>query len=219
MFSASNVYSWDIETDTTVDGLDPRVARITEIVVATNKEEVVLDDADEVKLIGQFDDYVCSLEPGLLVGWNDTFFDLPFVWSRWHGVDGAGVEFVPWDQSARGITGRELGMHPIAQPELRPKYDYLPGYNTGLGCVWSSRSNLRMDVHQHLDISFAYKRVAAELGVRHGLKPVCEALGIPMITVDRERMHDLTPAERHDYVVSDGRGTRELALRLLGAEQ
>jgi hypothetical protein len=39
-----------------------------------------------------------------------------------------------------------------------------------------------------------------------------------MIEVDREKMHELTAQERHDYAVSDVRGTRALALDLLGVE-
>lgn len=232
MFSQERIYAFDIETDTDgVNGLDPREARITEIAIATAKEDVVFSDADEAKLIQDFDQYVRSLPPGLLTGWNSVFFDNPFIWSRWHGVDGAGEPFVDARATHSAVTGCELGMHPILAPGLTPKYDFLPGYTSAINFVWSSSSWLRLDVHQHLDVSFTYKQVAADLGVKHRLKPVCKALGIPMFDangkpyedaanpseVDRTKMHLLSAQDRHDYAVSDVRGTRQLAIRQLGA--
>lgn len=218
MFSASTVYAFDLETSTDgVNGLDPRESRITEIAVSTETDDVVFADYDEADLIRNFDRFLLSLEPGLLVTWNGHFFDLPFIVSRWNGVDGSDVPFVSYEDSLAGRTGYELGMHPIARPGLIPKYDYLPGYTTALGCTWRSRSPWQRDVHSHLDISDAYRSFAAEQGIKHRLKPVCIASGIPMIEVDRENMHLLTPAERAAYACSDTRGTRELAIRLLGA--
>lgn len=230
-FSPRRVYAFDIETNTDgVNGLDPREARITEVVVSTHDRDEVFVDDDETKLMFEFNRFVESLPTGLLVGWNSTFFDIPFIWSRWHGVDGAGVEFMPWEQTPRHKTGWDLGMHPIQQPDIKPKYQYLPGYTTGLTCLWRSRSNLRLDLHQHADVSFPFKAFAEAQGIRHRLKTVCRAKGIPMFDatgkpyedpnmpgeVDRSKMHLMSDAERFDYVVSDGRGTRALALDWLG---
>jgi hypothetical protein len=66
----------------------------------------------------------------------------------------------------------DFGMHLIEQPGLTPKYDYLPGHSVGYTCIWQTTAMFRLDVHQHLDISFAFKRIAAEHGVKHSLKPV-----------------------------------------------
>jgi hypothetical protein len=200
VFPASLIYSVDIETDTTVNGLDPRVARITELSLSTAAGDSVFNDADEVTLLSKADRALRTLPAGLITTWNGAFFDLPFI--AWR---------------ARKHQMRRYGLTLIPAAGLTPKYDYLPGHDRAYTGTWAVNPALRGVVHQHLDISFAYKKVAADLGVKHSLKPVAKALGIDMIEVDREKMHELTPAERLAYAASDTRGTRELTIRLLGA--
>lgn len=201
-----HVYAMDIETDTDgVNGLDPREARITELVICGPREAVVFDDEDETTLLVRADNYLRRLRPGLISTWNGTFFDLPFIFDRARMLYNAGHSEIG-----------DLGMTLLPVPGLTPKYDYLPGHTVGYDCLWRGRGNGVFDLHRHLDISFAYKGFADEHGIRHSLKPVAQAHGIEMIEVDRCRMHDLTPQERHDYVVSDGRGTRALTLHRLG---
>ena len=218
-FDPSRVYALDIETDTTIDGLDPANSRITEVVVSTAKEDVVFDHDSEAQLLVETDRYIKQLAPGLITTWNGVFFDIPFI------VDRMTYLRLNKPRSLLGMLGvtdvyvdrlRTVGLNPIAQPGLKPKYSYLPGHDVGYGMVWKTSDNWGdLNVHQHLDISFAYKGFAEEHEMKHSLKPVAKAHGILMIEVDREKMHLLTPEERHDYVVSDGRGTRALALRVL----
>ena len=208
MFARSHLYGLDIETDTTVDGLDPAIARITEVSLSTEDGDLIFDDADETTLLRRLDDALADLPAGLLLTWNGDFFDLPFLAVR----------------ASRRLP--EFGLQLIPAPGLAPKYAPLPGFTIAHTALWRCRPlpepvlagqpNGPMH-HQHLDIAFAYRRIAADLGVPWSLKPVCKALGIDMIEVDRERMHDLSPAERAAYVTSDTRGTRELGARLLGA--
>lgn len=210
-FDASTIYALDIETDTSgqpIDGvpagLDPRNARITEIAVADASGGRVFEHRSEATMLGSADDYLRSLEPGLIVTWNGSHFDLPYLHDRAVRAD---------------VADPGLGLRLIPQPALRPKYGYLPGHAVGYGGVWERSARRPYLVHQMLDVSYAYRETAQRLGVKWSLKPVCEALGIPMIVVDRERMHELTPQERAAYAMSDVNGTRELAIRLLGAER
>lgn len=220
-YGPGRIFALDIETDTDgVNGLDPRESRITELAVATADESVVFADDSEAKLLYDANKYIQALQPGLIVTWNGAFFDLPFISDR--------VRKLRTDQhrTLKGALGfgdiyidrlRKFAMTLVPQPGLKPKYDYLPGHTTAYSLLWPTDDTPDGLVHSHLDISFAYKQFAAEQGIKHSLKPVARAASIEMIEVDRSKMHELTPQQRHDYAVSDVRGTRELALRLLGA--
>lgn len=232
MFDPLHVYGFDIETDTTPivgpdgqpgynPGLDPLRGSVTEIVLATSDPATsgVLDIAthlSEGQMLLALDEVLDAIEPGLLATWGGGNFDIPFLHTR--------------AQAHLADIG-PIGLRPTHQDGLSPKYDPIaghgplfPGLDGRLGhsgvytCVWE-----RIDPdgspgvpHQHLDVAHAYRAFAAEHGIKWGLKPVCQYLGIEMIEVDREEMHLLTPAEREAYVLSDGNGTRRLALRLLG---
>lgn len=210
MFDAAHIYALDLETDTSGGGgLDPQTAGITECALTTGDGDTVLSAAgDETGMLIALDDTLAALPPGLIVTWNGTFFDLPFLRTR------TSIRRRACDPAAKRL--RDFGMQLIPQPDLHPRYDYLNGHACGYTAVWQRRDH-RDAPHQHLDVSFAYRQVADALGVRSGLKPVARALGIEVIEVDRARMHLLTDAERIAYASSDTRATRELALRLLGA--
>jgi len=190
VFDAAHIYALDLETDTTINGLDPRVAAITECAVSTAAGDTVRG-ADHGE--------------ATIVTWNGAFFDLPFLYTRRR------ILSVP-----PSSTLHSFGLHLLPQFGLTPKYDYIGDHTCGYTAVWLREDDSDVP-HQHLDISFAYRKVAADLGVKHALKPVARALGITVIEVDRERMHLLTPAQRIAYAASDTRATRELAIRLLGA--
>jgi len=203
VFDAAHIYALDLETDTTIDGLDPRVAAITECAVSTAVGDTVLcTDHGEATMLFNLDKYLGALPPGLIVTWNGAFFDLPFLYTRRR------ILSLP-----PSSTLRSFGLRLIPQPGLTPKYDYIGDHICGYTAVWLREGDSGAG-HLHLDISFAYKKIAADLGVKHALKPVARALGIE---VDRERMHLLTPAQRSAYAASDTRATRELAIRGLGA--
>src|SRR3954447_9178200 len=76
------IYGLDIETDTSVDGLDPAVARIIAVAVAGPRGVRVFDDSDEALLLDRLDWHLASLEPGVIATWNGAAFDLPFLDDR-----------------------------------------------------------------------------------------------------------------------------------------
>lgn len=75
------LYGLDIETDTSVDGLDPAVSAVVAAAVATATTDHVLQ-GDEPDILVALDDLLAELEPGLLVTWNGAGFDLPFLRER-----------------------------------------------------------------------------------------------------------------------------------------
>jgi hypothetical protein len=226
-FSPSQILALDIETSTEPvvgpesvsgladynPGLNPLLGFITEIAIkGQNADDDVVFDGAEASILARTDAHLTSLPAGLIATWNGGPFDLPFIATRVAIMD-------PWG------TGT-YGMALSHQDGLKPKYDALPGHGTkvpGLdgelghsgvySATWTALGGTR---HAHLDVSYAYKGFAEQYGIKFGLKPVCEALGIPMIEVDRERMHLLSEDERRAYVLSDVNGTRLLALGLLG---
>ena len=206
VFDAAHIYALDLETDTIINGLDPRVAAITDCAVSTTAGDTVHGaGAGEATMLLALNEQLAQLPAGLIVTWNGAFFDLPFLDTRRWIVS----------RTTSRLAPHQLGLRLIPQPGLTPKYDYIGNHTCAYAAVWL-RDNDSGVPHQHLDISFAYKKVAADLGVKHALKTVARALGIEVIEVDRERMHLLTPAQRTAYAASDTRATRELAIRLLG---
>ena len=68
--------------------------------------------------------------------------------------------------------------------------------------------------HGHLDAYRVYRGdVGRVLGVSCSLKSIARVVGLRPVEVDRERIHDLTPAALAAYVVSDARLARLLAER------
>lgn len=210
MWDPLNIYALDIETDNSPgrNGLDPGNSSITEVCVVTHPDcgiDEQVFQGTERQILDGLQDFLAGLPAGLLVTWNGTFFDFPFISDR------------------IGPSGMTLpcGLRMQPAPTLRPKYDPLPGHSTpenpggGYQVTW----DLGLGVaHAHLDVAQAYRRYADEQGIKWGLKPVCEALGVPMVDLDRTRLQDYSPAERRAYNLSDGIGTHELALRLLGLD-
>ena len=99
-------YGLDIETDTTVDGLDPALAAVVAVAVATPGRDVVLL-GDEADLLRRLEELLRDLEPGVLVTWNGAGFDLPFLAERAarHRVELGLRLFVPeGDQPSRCYT-------------------------------------------------------------------------------------------------------------------
>jgi len=210
VFDSDHVYAFDIETDNSAGhGLDPRKAAITQISVVGSTLERVLT-GDEVTLLDEFAEVLAGLDAGLIVGWNSTFFDWPFIATRMKVV---------------GPTGLNAILELTPQPALRPKYDFTPGHTCGYSAIVATDTGTH---HAHLDVSLAWKAFAESFGTREdgtgrqvpvvpwSLKPVAKAAGIDMFELDRTRLHEYTPEETARYVLSDAIGTRELALRTLG---
>ena len=75
------LYGLDIETDTTVDGLDPSHGGVVAVGLATPEgDEVFL--GDEADILTRLDRRLAELAPGVLVTWNGGSFDLPFLAAR-----------------------------------------------------------------------------------------------------------------------------------------
>lgn len=126
----------------------------------------------------------------LLVTWNGSVFDLPFLADR---------------AEINGTTLGDLQLAP--DPARQPKYQALPGHdrNGASGAYKASWHGL-----PHLDVAYVYQQYARANDVDWSLKPVAASRGIDMITVDRARMHQLDEAARSSYALSDVVGLQQL---------
>lgn len=195
MFAANCIYGLDIETDNSQGhGLTPSKSAITQIAVVSATEEVVFE-GDEQDILLNTHRWLSRQHPGLLVTWNGTFFDLPFISDRARTY-GTGLD----------VVLDSLVLAP--QEGLVPKYDFLPGHTAGYAAWWAG--------HTHLDVTQAWKQFAQDQEVSWSLKPVLRAAGFDPVELDRTRLHEYTPDEVKAYVTSDARGARDLALRTLG---
>ena len=179
------VYGFDIETDTSTNGLDPRVSRVTSFAIWSLTEKHCVADADERELLCELARLVDRLPGGIMAGWNSAVFDLPFLATR------------------AGLLGISLPFTLIPDPAITPKYDFTPPHTCGYRAY--------VGEHVHADIAYAYKLDAHRLGVSWSLKPVARAFGVQMVEVDRERMQELSADELAAYNLSDARGTCLLA--------
>jgi len=195
----TEIYGLDIETDTTPmkdstpRGLDPATTTIVNVAISTRDGEIVFR-GEERSLLLSLDRYIRNLPVGLIATWNGSVFDLPFIISRAESLE------------------IELGLTITPADNIRPKYEPLPGHRGGYHGTWSNRTTVS---HSHLDIAYALREHATDLGLQWSLKPVARHHGLSPIEVDRTAVHLLTPEQQDDYVASDARVTRVLAERLL----
>lgn len=193
--------SLDIETDTSpltpsevaagfiARGLDPAITPVTDVAFHDGSTTTVLDNrAGERDLLRGVFSVLRGLSDTLVVTWNGAVFDFPFLASR--------------AQLHRLPTGFTL-QH---DPQIVPKYDPLPGHDGGCrvglanGCT-------------HLDVAYLAREDAKRRGISWSLKPYAQACGLDPVEVDRQRMHELSPQERREYVASDAVTTWVLADR------
>ena len=139
------VYGLDIETDTSVDGLDPEVGAVVAVAVATERGERVFD-GPENQLLTELDHFMSSLPAGIVVTWYGSGFDLPYL-----------------DRRAE-ILGRRLGLEITSVDR-----------ETGTGSrrhtgVWYGHRHLdaylvyRNDLPRLLEVSCSLKSVSRLLG-------------------------------------------------------
>ena len=181
------LYGLDIETDTTIDGLDPAVAPIVSVAVAGVDVEAVFD-GDEAAMLTDLDEMLRDLEPGILVTWNGSGFDMPFLGDRAHAA------------------GVELGLELWRDNRLRSNRPPLRGHFGLYRASWYR--------HLHLDAYRVYRNdVGRSLGISCGLKPLAHFVSLPVVEVDASQIHLLSRAEVHDYVLSDAVLARQLTER------
>ena len=104
-----NVYGLDIETDTTVNGLDSEVAPVVTVALSLDDFDEVFS-GDERSILTQLDDRLAELAPGVLATWNGAAFDLPFL------ADRAALLDLP------------LGLRLQHDPSIRMRHQPLPGH-------------------------------------------------------------------------------------------
>jgi hypothetical protein len=182
------VYGLDIETDTTIDGLDPAVGRILAVGLATPTGPVVFTDGDEAALIDRLDWHLGGLEPGVLATWNGAKFDLPYLADR-----------------AR-LLGLTIDLRLSLDLTIELHRSTLPDHAGAYRATWGA--------HGHLDAYRLYRSdVVAALHISGSLKSVARACGLEPIEVDTASVHRLSPADLAAYVLSDASCTRELVVR------
>ena len=191
------LYGLDIETDTTVDGLDPSHGGVVAVGLATpDRDEVFL--GAEADILARLDRRLAELSPGVLVTWNGGSFDLPFLAARSRAT-GTHLGLVLWPRSdVAARDGAVVGDGPWPPP---------PG---GFGGRWGA--------HGHLDGYRTFRAdVRRSLGLSCGLKAMARFVGMDPIEVDYDQLHHLSDHDIAAYVASDARLACALVQRRLPA--
>lgn len=184
------VYGLDIETDTTENGLDPRVAAVVTVALVGAGFEEVFTGREDLLLL-DLDDRLRSLEPGVIATWNGAAFDLPFLADRalHHGVP--------------------LGLRLHADSSITMRRSPLPGHRGAYRASWFD--------HGHLDAYRLYRGdVGPAMRISCSLKSIARFVGLSPIEVDRTKIHDLSNEALHAYAASDARLARVLTERRWG---
>jgi DNA polymerase elongation subunit (family B) len=180
------IYGLDIETDTTADGLDPRVAPVVTVALSLPGHDEIFSGREST-LLFDLDQRLRSLSPGVIATWNGAAFDLPFLAHR---------------AAAHGL---DLGLRLLRDPTLIVR-DPLPGLAGAFRGAWHR--------HSHLDAYRMYKGdVGPVLRVSCSLKSIARLVGLAPVEVDRTRIHDLSREALHAYASSDARLARVLTER------
>ena len=180
------LYGLDIETDTTINGLDPAVSSVVAVSLST-EDDIVTFTGPERKLLRTLDRHLKSLPPGVLVTWNGSGFDLPFL------ADRAGAQRV------------RLGLRLTPDDSLPHKHPPLTGHDSPYRACWHR--------HGHLDACCLYRTLLPE-GTSCALKPVARDAGFVVIEEDRERLHELGAGALVRYAANDAELARLLAARV-----
>jgi len=181
------VYGLDIETDTTVDGLDPNVAPVVTVALSNDGFDEVFT-GPEHQILCELDDRLAAMTPGVIATWNGAAFDLPFLADR------------------AELHGLGLGLRLRPDPRIVLDHEPLPGHLYAYRARWHG--------HGHID---AYRLYRADVGptlkVSCSLKSIARLVGFTPVDVDRTRIHDLSHEMLHAYAASDARLARVLTER------
>jgi uncharacterized protein YprB with RNaseH-like and TPR domain len=181
------VYGLDIETDTSENGLDPRVAAVVTVALSapgiddvfTGRESTILFDVDQ---------RLKELPVGIIATWNGAAFDLPFLADR------------------AAVHRMELGLRLQLDPGITMRRAPLPGHRGAYRGAWYQ--------HGHIDAYRLYRGdVGPSLRVSCSLKSIARLVGLSPVEVDRGRIHDLSNEALHAYASSDARLARVLTER------
>jgi hypothetical protein len=186
------LYGLDIETDTTVDGLDPTRSRVVAVAIAVSDgDATVFAHEDERALLRSLDRWLRTARPGVLTTWNGAGFDLPFLADR-----------------ARTL-GLRLGLELAPDGALESRHAPLVGHALPYRARWYR--------HLHLDACALYRVLLGRAGDgverSFALKVVARDAGLVPVEVDRGLIHELSAEELRRYVTSDAVLARELAAR------
>lgn len=176
------LYGIDIETDTTVDGLDPNRSRVLAVAISGPDGEFVARGA-EACILATVDAYLRAAPAGVLVTWFGSGFDLPFlaVRARRHRVR-LGLRVRPDPSLAAGHRS-VAGPHPMRARWYR---------------------------HLHLDACMLYRGLEPP-GSSCALKVLARRHGLEPVEADSTAVHTLDARSLERYVASDARLTRLLA--------
>lgn len=181
------VYGLDIETDTSVDGLDPSVASVLTVALSNPGFDEVFT-GPEPELLDQLDRRLAEVEPGVLATWNGAAFDLPFLAQR------------------AELHGLPLGLRLRHDPVLSSRHEPLPGHPGAYRARWYD--------HGHVDAYRLYRGdVGPALRVSCALKSIARLVGLTAVEVDRTRIHELSHEALHAYAANDARLARVLTER------
>jgi hypothetical protein len=214
--SGAEIFGADIETDTSglpfmypngtdslhPAGLDPRVSKVITAAIAGSKgTSIVLDSmTEEAMLLDAIGAVFTRLDRqyfsrAVVVGWNSTFFDIPFMCVRSHMTQ----------------TTLRPAVRRNSSKDYTPKYGFPEWANEVGKPEWNEAFIGDVEV---IDIAPYFKQYAINNGIRHSLKPVAEHLGFAPVSVDASQVHELSPQERSKYCLSDSLVTVGLALWL-----
>jgi hypothetical protein len=182
------LYGLDIETDTSVDGLDPATSPIVAVALATGADgdgDTVFTGS-EAGILTAVDVHLQNLPAGVIVTWNGAAFDLPFLVAR-----------------AR-LTHTSIGLHLTHDPSIALRRAPLPGHPGAYRAAWHA--------HTHLDAYRAYRAAFLDPEAPGSLKVVARDRGFAPVEVDRALVHELGLDDLRRYVTSDAALARTLAL-------
>jgi uncharacterized protein YprB with RNaseH-like and TPR domain len=181
------IYGLDIETDTTIDGLDPRVAAIVTAALSTPDGDEVFAGPERALFLA-LDSRLRDLPAGVIATWNGAVFDLPFL----------------ADRAARlGLVG---GLRLAVDRSILLRRSPLPDHPGAYRATWYH--------HAHIDAYRLYRSdVGRVLQISCGLKSIARLVGLAPVEVDRARIHDLSVEALAAYVASDARLARLLTER------
>ena len=149
--------------------------------------ELVLDGPEPALLLA-IDAALHGLPAGVLITWNGSAFDLPFLADR------------------SRIAGVDLGLRIRHDPGIVLSRDPLRGHPGAYRATWYH--------HRHLDGYRLYRaEIDPESGQSCGLKPLARSFGLAVVEVERDRIHELDAVTLRRYVVSDASLARELVAR------